>query len=263
MEIDQKLQEDSISTTRSELSTTHAGSAAGVFWIFHPPYSNGHLLYNLSDGFSSSPDGNDQWHYVLYIFTGLIPFLGFSAALIGGTSSLTANKELLLNTVFPAELVPFRAVLIGMVPTVAGLLIVSFLAMFLGHLNIMMLGIPLIIMLLIMFVSGLVWVLSLMNMVMRDIQFILTFVTMALLIVSPIAYTESMVPESLKLVIYFNPYPIISWLYTMLSCLEESSKAILIGVTGFGFLSFSLGFFVSKKLKRCFWIMSVNCHIYS
>ena len=190
--------------------------------------------------------------YVLYIFTGLIPFLGFSVALIGGTTSLSVNKELLLNTVFPAELVPFRAVLTGMVPTVAGLLIVSFLAMFLGHLNIMMLGIPFILMLLIMFVSGLVWILSLMNMVMRDIQFILTFVTMALLIVSPIAYTESMVPESLKLVIYFNPLSYYIMYFYIGGCRvgRIPSKAILIGVAGFGFLSFSLGFFVFQKKQK-------------
>ena len=130
-----------ISTTRSELSTTHAGSVAGVFWIFLSPlllmaiYSVIYLMV-----FRVRPMEMTSGTYVLYIFTGLIPFLGFSAALIGGTSSLSANKELLLNTVFPAELVPFRAVLTGMVPTVAGLLIVSFLAMFSGHLNIMMLG---------------------------------------------------------------------------------------------------------------------------
>ena len=189
--------------------------------------------------------------YVLYIFTGLIPFLGFSAALIGGTTSLSVNKELLLNTVFPAELVPFRAVLTGMVPTVAGLLIVSFLAMFLGHLNIMMLGIPFILMLLIMFVSGLVWILSLMNMVMRDIQFILTFVTMALLIVSPIAYTESMVPESLKLVIYFNPlsYYIMA-LHDVVVFGEFLPKLYLLEWLVSDF--YLLAWFLFSKAKRCF-----------
>ena len=76
---------------------------------------------------------------------------------------------------------------------------------------------------------------------------------MALLIVSPIAYTESMVPESLKLVIYFNPlsYYIMA-LHDVVVFGRIPSKAILIGVTGFGFLSFSLGFFVFQKAKKVF-----------
>lgn len=243
-----------ISTTKSELSTTHAGSVAGVLWIALSPiilmsiYSVIYLLI-----FRIRPVEMSSGTYVLYIFTGLIPFLGFSAALISGTTSLTANKEVLLNTVFPAELVPLRAVLTGMVPTVAGLAVLTIVAFFLGHLNIMMLTIPIILLLLIMFVSGVVWILSLMNIVMRDIQFILTFVTMALLIVSPIAYTESMVPSSLKSIIYFNPlsYYIMA-LHDVIVFEKIPSIRILLGIFGFSLFSFSFGFFVFQKAKKVF-----------
>jgi homopolymeric O-antigen transport system permease protein len=53
---------------------------------------------------------------------------------------------------------------------------------------------------------GLVWFLSLLNVIFRDIQNLLTPVLMMMLIVSPIAYTPEIVPDSLRPLILLNPF---------------------------------------------------------
>lgn len=243
-----------VSMTISDIKTTHAGSVAGLLWIVLSPvflmaiYSVIYLFI-----FRIRPMDMTSNTYVLYIFTGLIPFLGFSASLMVGTTSLLANKDLLLNTVFPVELVPVGAVLSSMAPSLVGLIIVTLLAFALGHISIVMLMIPVVLILLTMFVCGVVWILSLLNLVVRDIQYALTFVNMALLIVSPIAYTESMVPNALKLVIYFNPlsYFILA-LHDLIVFEQMPSAFIMGGVVTLGVISFSLGFYVFQKVRRVF-----------
>jgi lipopolysaccharide transport system permease protein len=55
------------------------------------------------------------------------------------------------------------------------------------------------------FVTGLAWTLSLANLVVRDVQHVVVFVSMALFIASPIAYTPDMAPGPLKMLVYLNP----------------------------------------------------------
>jgi lipopolysaccharide transport system permease protein len=53
---------------------------------------------------------------------------------------------------------------------------------------------------------GLNWILSLVNLVFRDLQNLIGIILLALMIVSPIAYTPEMVPPSLKIVLILNPF---------------------------------------------------------
>ena len=50
------------------------------------------------------------------------------------------------------------------------------------------------------------WFISLLNVLFRDIQNLLTPVLIIMLIISPIAYTPSIVPHSLRPLIILNPF---------------------------------------------------------
>ena len=56
-----------------------------------------------------------------------------------------------------------------------------------------------------MLLAGVCWVFSLVNLVFKDIQQVLSYVTIILLVASPIAYTPDMLPAQLRLLIYLNP----------------------------------------------------------
>lgn len=191
--------------------------------------------------------------YVLYVFAGLIPFLGFTESLNTGSSSLSLNKAVLLNTVFPAELAPLRAVLVSQGAAAVGLALTTVIAAALGKFSFWLVLLPLIWLALALFVSGLVWILALASLVVRDIQQILTFVSMALLIVSPIAYTPDMVPRAIALVVYANP---LSYFVTAFQDIIVFARAPAPHIVGtallLGVLSFSVGFWVFQRAKRVF-----------
>src|SRR5678810_1026702 len=188
-----------LQTTANEVRFRYAGSLLGAFWLALAPL----LLMAIYAGvylvvFRVRPPDMSAEHYVLYVLSGLIPFMGFSEALSAGSSSLTLNRAILLNTVFPAELVPLRAVLSSQAPTAVGILVAALIGVALGLGSPALLAIPLIWLALVMFVSGIVWILSLASLLARDVSQLLVFLNMALLVICPIGYTEAMVPSVLR-----------------------------------------------------------------
>lgn len=189
-----------------ELRQKYAGSLLGMGWIVAAPlllmalYAVVYLYV-----FRVQPPGMSGPDYVLFIFSGLIPFLGFTEALAGGTASLAANRAVLLNTVFPAELIPLRAVLAAQLQTAIGLALVTAAALAMGHASPALLFLPVAWALLVLFVAGLAWLTSLAQLVVRDVQQALTYLTMALLIASPIGYSPDMAPPALRLLVWANP----------------------------------------------------------
>lgn len=193
-------------TTVMEIRRRYAGSIMGMAWLLLGPVLL-MVLYATIYGvvFRLKPPEMSSNDYVIYILVGLVPFLGFSEAVTSGTTSLTAQRDVLLNTVFPAELVPLRAVLVSFTSSGVGFFIVLMAAIFVGHLSPWVVLAPVILLLLLLFVIGLVWLLSLANLVIPDIQQVLSYLMMVLLITSPIAYTPSMLPTGFSVLIWLNP----------------------------------------------------------
>ncbi len=237
-----------------EMRHRYAGSLMGVLWIVLAPllllglYA---LVYAVI--FRVRPLDMTTADYVLRISSGLMPLLGFSEALAAGTTSLSLNKQVLLNTVFPAELVPLRAVIAGSASSVAGLLMVLIGAAILHGPSFSFLAVPLVFFCQLMLVAGVAWILSLANLVLRDIQQMLSFLTIVLLVGSPVAYTPAMLPPSLSPLIYCNPlsYFVIAFQNVIAEGVLPQ-PAVLTGLPLLGLLALTLGFAVFRRAKQVF-----------
>lgn len=241
-----------VATARVELQRRYAGSILGTLWLFAGPL----LLIGIYAAiylvvFRIRPAEMTEIDYVLYILCGMASFLGFSEALHAGTTSLTANREILLNTVFPAELVPLRAVLVSSTTMVVGIAAVLIAAASLGKLEPVALLAPVIVIAQTMFIAGIGWIFALANLVVRDVQQILVYVTMVLLVASPIAYLPSMLPSALAILIYANPlsYYVIALQHVIvLGTLPPTFILVVGGVLAL--TGFSLGFLVFTRAKQ-------------
>ncbi len=244
-----------IQTTVVEIKRTYAGSILGLLWVFLGPllllclYA---VIYAVV--FRVRPVSMTLSEYILYIFSGLVPFLAFSMSLTAGSLSLSTNKAVLLNTVFPADLIPLRSVLVASVSLPAGLAIVFVADFFLSTPSLTLLFVPLVVVLQIMFVVGLVWILSLLTLLIRDIQQILIYVTIFLLIITPIAYTQDMIPAQLKLIMYLNPlfYYVVSYQSLIIGNQMPPADILIVGLIS-SLLMFSGGFWLCQKAKEVFY----------
>lgn len=191
----------------NELKARYAGSIFGLGWAVLTPllflaiYAGIYLII-----FRVQVPGLSPVQYVLLIFSGLVPFLMTSEALVSGVSAVVANKSVLSNTVFPIDLAPAKAVLLSQVPMVVGFTAIIAALALTGTMSWTVVLLPVIWGLHILALIGLNWILSLINLVFRDLQNLMGIILLALMIVSPIAYTPEMVPPSLKVLLILNPF---------------------------------------------------------
>jgi lipopolysaccharide transport system permease protein len=192
--------------------------------------------------------------YIVMVFAGLIPLMAFNESLSTGTASLTSNRSLLTSTVFPPELIPVRALLAAQVPAMLGFSVLLLVTVLTGMATpAAFLMVPVLWVLLAMFCAGLCWILSLVSLVVRDVQQVLPLFMMALLILSPSAYTPEMVPSGLKLLVYLNPLSYFVFSFQALLAfgkMPDASHVAAVACIAFG--TFWLGFVFFRKAKYVF-----------
>jgi lipopolysaccharide transport system permease protein len=240
-----------IRVTWNDLGRRYAGSILGVSWVVIAPALSIGLyaaVYRLI--FKVQVPGLGGWDYVLYIFAGLVPYLMTAEAITSGVTSVIVNRSVLNNTVFPIDLAPVKAVLaaqgsmlVGLVVTIAGVIAVGR-----GHWTIVL--VPVVWALQVLALIGVSWILSLVNVVLRDLQNLITLLLVLLMIATPIAYTPTMVPASLHWVLYINPLAYYVLTYQRLLVLGQVPDAltsVLLVTVSIGLFAIGGWFFAKTK----------------
>jgi len=244
-----------IEGVKHDVKQQYTGSVMGIFWVMLFPllqlgiYA---MLYTVI--FKVRPSGLTEYSYTLLVFSGLVPLLAFGQALVAASGSLSSNKQLLLNTVFPADLIPVRAALAAQIPLLFGLLVTVVLGYVLGRSSWQaIILVPFFWILLMMFTIGLGWMLSLLSLVIRDIQHALGLILMLVIVLSPFAYTPEMVPASLKFIIYLNPLSYFVLAFQQLIVYGSWPGLVsTLGSIGLSLSVFCLGFILFRRAKAVF-----------
>lgn len=212
--------------TRTELATRYAGSVLGLAWAILLPllvltlYA---ITYNMI--LRVQVQNLTTFQYTMFIFAGLVPFLSTAEALGHGVNSVAGNRTLLTNTVFPIDLAPVKSVLLSQVVMTVGMSMLLLCLVGSWEINATVVVLPVIWLLQIFALAGVVWFLSLLNVVLRDIQTLLGLVLMTLMIVSPIAYAPENVPERIRFLLDFNPFAAFVMAYQKILVLGQWPEA--------------------------------------
>ena len=238
-----------------DMRQRYAGSVLGIAWaVLYPAMLLSVYAFVYAVIFRVRPADLTVYDYVVLVFSGLLPLLAFIEALMAAASSLVSNRSLLMNTVFPPELIPIRSVLAAQVTGVVGVVITLVAAFSMGLGGwIVAVAVPFFWLMLLMFVTGLGWFLSLVSLVARDIQQGLPPILFLLVIVSPFAYTPDMVPAGLAAVLYFNPltYFVLAFQSAIVYG-EWPSLGVTAGTVILACVSFFSGFVFFRRSKLVF-----------
>ena len=241
-------------TTMSDIRGRFAGSVMGLMWVIFYPLmlltlyaAVWILVLNIRLALFNS------YEYVAFIFCGLIPYLGLSEALGMGVPSVVANSHLIKNTLFPIELIPVKAVLVGQFTQVPGTAILLIALIFFNKLGIWSLLLPVIWLSQIVFTIGLVWILSSLNVYLRDLQSIIPVLTLMLLFITPISYTQDMIPAGMVPFLKINPlYFFVTAYQDILMVNQFPREGTLTVSIGLAIVLFLLGFWFFSKMKMVF-----------
>jgi lipopolysaccharide transport system permease protein len=241
------------STTRSDVRARFTGTVLGAAWTFlYPVLFLGLYAVVYTMIYQIRVTGHDTVDYVILIFCGLVPFLGFAEALGSGVTAVTANRGLVKNTTFPIELVPVKAVLASSVTMIIGMAILMAVLTWRGIVHLMWLIIPLIVVLQTMFTVGLIWLLSALNVFVSDLGHTVGILILFLMLISPIAYTHEMIPPELVPFMYPNPLYYLIMLYRDAAFSGVVRVDLLLMFTVIAVVTLFLGAFVFSRLKTMF-----------
>jgi lipopolysaccharide transport system permease protein len=192
--------------TRVELAKRHAGSVLGIAWVvLQPALLLSMYVFVYMVVLRMRFEGFSRFDYVLYVFCGLVPYLGFMEALTTGGLSIKQNIHLVKNVMLPIELIPIRSVIVGMASEFVSIGIVATLAAADGALSGRVLLLPAMVVLQVMWLAGLTWILSSITVALPDVTYFVNLFVFLLMFLSPIGYRPDMVPPRFAWVTYLNP----------------------------------------------------------
>lgn len=157
---------------------------------------------------------SDGLPYPLFNFAALLPWGLFSRALSDAGRSLVSNRNMITKIYFPRAVIPLASVFSGLVDFFIAFLVLVCLIVYFNFqpeanfhfvFSPALLALPLLLLLTLMTALGVSLWFSAMNVIYRDVGYILPFVTQLWFFITPVVYSSSEVTGSLRLLYMLNP----------------------------------------------------------
>ncbi len=190
--------------TWRDIKVRYKQTILGASWAVIQPVVNMVVLTIIFGKFANmSTDGIPR---PIFTFTALLPWGLFSKALSDAGRSMLSNRSMITKIYFPRLIIPLSSVMSGVVDF--GIQFIVLIGMMIYYrftptINIWTLPFFLLLSLITALGFGL-W-LSALNVLYRDVGYILPFLTQLWLLLTPVAYSASEVPEQWRLIYALNP----------------------------------------------------------
>lgn len=176
----------------------------GVGWVIIQPLLGAGVFAIVFGGVAKLP--SDGLPYFVLSFAGMLAWNAFNGIVTRSAGSLVTNAALVSKVFFPRVLVPMSAVYSVLLDfVVSSAFYVILLLVFGINPGWAVLLTPVWLLLLIMMACGVGFIASSLMVKYRDINYILPVATQILLYASPVAYSLSAVPASLRWLFNINP----------------------------------------------------------
>jgi homopolymeric O-antigen transport system permease protein len=204
-----------------DIAVRYKQTAIGIAWVVLQPLAMVAVFTFLLGRLGNVP--TDGLPYPLFAFAAMVPWQVFSRALVEGSMSLASNRALVTKVYFPRILMPTAAVFGGAVDFAITLAILLVMMAWFGFPpGWQILLTPALLLLALLTSLGVALWLSALNVLYRDVQFVLPFLAQIWLFLTPVLYPASVIPEKWRLLYALNP---------MVTVTESFRWAVLGGAT--------------------------------
>jgi lipopolysaccharide transport system permease protein len=190
--------------TWRDLKVRYKQTLLGAGWAILQPFLT-MVVFSIFFG-SLAKVPSDGVPYPIFSYTALIPWTLFSKALQDASRSLVNNSHMITKVYFPRMILPLASVLAGVVDfLIAFVVLLAMMVYFNLAPTADIWTLPLFLVLALVTAIGIGLWLSALNVLYRDINYVLPFLTQFWMFITPIAYPSSMVPERWRVIYALNP----------------------------------------------------------
>jgi len=246
--------------TKRNVEMRYRGSALGLVWSFVQPlmmlcvytfvFS---IVFKARWGVDVSV-GDSKGAFAVIMFCGMTIFNLFSEAINMSCGSIVGNPNLVKKVIFPLEILPLTQVATTFILGLAWFVLLFVGAwLILGSVHWTMLLLPLVLIPLVFFSTGVSYFVASLGVYVRDTQYVIGVVLQVLFFATPIFYPISAVPDRFRVVLEMNPLTVF---------IEQARNVFLYGrmpdwlflglATLVSLIVLQLGYYFFYKTKRGF-----------
>jgi len=190
--------------TWRDLKVRYKQTLLGAGWAILQPFLTMVVFSIFFGNLAQVP--SDGVPYPIFSYTALIPWTLFSKALQDASRSLVQSSHMITKVYFPRMILPLASVLAGVVDFfIAFVVLLGMMAYYRVTPTVNVWTLPLFLLLALVTAIGVGLWLSALNVLYRDINYVLPFLTQFWMFITPIAYPSSMVPEKWQVIYAINP----------------------------------------------------------
>lgn len=235
-----------------EIKGRFVGSVGGLLWNFaHPLLMVIIFLFVFVYVFKLRLGDGGASLSVVYIMSGLFPWIIMSEGISRGTSSLIENALIIQKTSFPTEILPAKAVIAPLLSHGTALIILAiYVIIKMEGAPLHLFWLPVVIFTQIIFILGITFITSTISVFFRDIVQVVSLITTFGIYLTPILYPVSLLPTWAQQLMYLNPFFPFTMIYQMLYTGTISISLSIVALSIFwSVFFFVIGAFLFNKLK--------------
>lgn len=192
------------------LKVRYKNSVLGLFWAFLNPLFTIIVFYVVFSLIIKIQIPQ----YPLFLLSAFLPWIFFSSALTEATNSIIENANLVKKVYFPRAILPVSYVLSNFINLLLSLLVLlPILLFFRLYIIKFIYFLPVILIIHLIFTTGLALLFCCANVYFRDVSHILTVILMFWFYLTPIVYPISMVPVKFQGLYMANPMAAMANIY--------------------------------------------------
>ena len=235
---------------QKEIRGKYKGSFLGVLWSFLNPLLMV-LVYALVFPYIMRVK---QDNYLVFLITGVIPWNFFTTCVTSGCNCVWINGGIIKKVYFPREILPISVVASGLINFLISCIIILIFVIGSGIMpTFNLLWLPVIAIIQALLTLGVLFILSAINVYVRDIEYLVGFILQLIFYATPILYNATMFPEKYRWILYLNPMTHIIDAYRSIfyyGLMPELKSLLFIGILSL--CVFIVGYQIFRKLEKGF-----------
>ncbi len=235
---------------QKEIRGKYKGSFLGVLWSFLNPLLMV-VVYAIVFPYIMRVKVPN---YLQFLIVAVIPWNFFTTCITTGSNCVWINGGIIKKVYFPRAILPISVVSAGVINFLISCIIILIFTIFGGvGVSIHLLWLPVITIIQSALTLGLLFILSAINVYVRDVEYIVGFFINLLFYATPILYTADMFPARARWLLYLNPMTHLIDAYRQIFYYHANPNiASLIYIIALSLLLLIVGYMIFNKLEKGF-----------